>query len=114
VDIDVLHNPTSVNSTRKCYTKHIMINYIIAGNADEYANYIRGKNPLEYRYVHTPDLLLGTMNVTGKFIGSYRDRVDLKLILNRLMSANRSIPENTPLYNLIIEVFGDPLKCGLE
>ena len=113
MDIDVLHNPTSVNSTRKCYTT-IMINYIIAGNFDEYANYIKGKNPLEYRYVHTPDLLLGTKNVTGKFIGSYKDRVDLKLILNRLMSANRSIPENTPLYNLIIEVFGDPLKCGLE
>lgn len=90
------------------------INYIIAGNADEYADYIRGKNPQEYRYVHTPDLLLGTKNVTGKFIGSYRDRVDLKLILNRLMSANRTIPENTPLYNLIIEVFGDPLKCGLK
>lgn len=64
---------------------------VVAGTHQEY-EYYRRQNQFSshYRYVTGPDMLRGLRDTHGVFIGSWRQRKDIKEILNNLIAANTS------------------------
>ena len=83
-----------------------MTNYIIAGNAGEYMDYVKGKNPDDYRYVISPQLIVRTLNPHGKFIGSFRNREDLKEIISAIVNnTDKLIHPDSEFGKLIVELF---------
>lgn len=64
---------------------------VVAGTYKEY-EYYRRQNQFtsHYRYVASPDMLRGLRDTRGVFIGSWRQRKDIKEILNNLIAANTS------------------------
>jgi hypothetical protein len=83
-----------------------MTNYIIAGNAQEYMDYVKGKNPDDYRYVTSPQLIVRTLNPHGKFIGSFRKRKDLRQIVSTIkFNTDKTIDPDSELGKLIVELF---------
>ena len=90
-----------------------MTQYIIAGNAQEYMDYVeylhyvKDKSPDDYRYVTSPELIVRTLNPHGKFIGSFRNRVDLKEIISTIVyNTDRIIDPDSEFGKLIVEVYG--------
>lgn len=67
-----------------------VIKYIIAGNKTEYDLYIKtkGYDPNEYVYLDDPDMLIGSHNIHGFYVGSWRDRDDIKEIKERIILCN--------------------------
>lgn len=52
--------------------------YIVAGNYNEYINYIKNKETnIEYIYVHNIKTLMGLTNIEGYYIGTYNSRKDI-------------------------------------
>lgn len=64
---------------------------VVAGTHQEFENYKRQNQfTSHYRYVGSPDMLRGLRDPHGVFIGSWRQREDIKEILNNLIAANTS------------------------
>jgi len=105
VDSNVHNIITGCDNTRECNTK-LMTQYIIAGNAKEYMDYVKGKNPDDYRYVTSPQLIVRTLNPHGKFIGSFRKRKDLRQIVSTIkFNTDKKIDPDSELGKLIVELF---------
>ena len=64
--------------------------WIVAGRVSEFDEYVRKKRsqyailrqecPYDYRYVSSADSLRGQVVTRGFFVGSWRDRTDIKTI----------------------------------
>jgi len=65
-----------------------MKNYIIAGNFDEYLQWVSKSNlsPNSAICVSSPAVLRGTQNPHGFFIGTWRERDDLEDIFMELLT----------------------------
>lgn len=63
--------------------------YIIAGNVNEYQNWLFHQKTTNCRYVGGPDILRGIENPHGVFIGTWYERKDIQEILVRLLTASR-------------------------
>lgn len=105
--IDV-HNDLFICNPNRQYNTKLMTNYIIAGNAGEYMDYVKGKNPDDYRYVISPQLIVNTLNPHGKFIGSFRNRSDLKEIISAIVNnTDKLIHPDSEFGKLVIEIMGN-------
>lgn len=69
--------------------------FIIAGNRKEYQQWVKkqliNRSALCSKtmlYVEGPHTLLGWTDISGYFVGSFRDREDIEEILNRLDATN--------------------------
>lgn len=69
--------------------------FIIAGNRKEYQQWVKkqliNRSALCSKtmlYVEGPHTLLGWRDISGYFVGSFRDREDIEEILNRLDATN--------------------------
>jgi hypothetical protein len=84
--------------------------YVIAGNFEQYRAFVKKKTAealdqkLEYsshNYVSSPEVFRGMRNPKGYFIGSWRQRNDIREILNQLLICTdddkRSILDNCML-----------------
>ena len=81
--------------------------FIIAGNTLEYQNWLRKQittDTRQYLYVYSPEVIRGTRDPHGKFIGTYRDRVDIKLIVNALLVSIDRVDINHPVHKLAVEI----------
>lgn len=88
--------------------------FVIAGNEPEAYDYINRKLEErirngdsvskidDYKYVHDVKVLRGIENPKGVFIGSWKQRVDIKDIVQQLMIASRS--KNPTLTNIWLEL----------
>ena len=67
-----------------------IIKYIIAGNFEEYNNYIKIKNldDKEYVYLYDADMLTGKKNVHGFYVGTWRNREDITEIKGKIIECN--------------------------
>ena len=56
--------------------------YIVAGNYDQYQEYIRKKNDIniEFIYVDSPNKIRGLSDIEGYYIGTYYNRPDIENI----------------------------------
>ena len=81
--------------------------YIIAGNVNEYQNWLFHQKTTNCRYVGGPDILRGIENPHGVFIGTWYNRKDIHEILNRLVVSSRV---NNPGLNKAIEYYGSRKK----
>ena len=73
--------------------------FVIAGNQDEYKNYIRDKaGDNHYVYVSNPETLIGFRDIHGVFIGTWRDRSDIIQILDTLITRTNNIDTIKDLY----------------
>lgn len=91
--------------------------FVIAGNEPEAYDYINRKLEErirngdsvskidDYKYVHDVKVLRGIENPKGVFIGSWKQRVDIKDIVQQLMIASRS--KNPTLTNIWLELVND-------
>lgn len=63
-----------------------VIKYIVAGTPQEYEAWLRrrGLDRRAYRYVTNPGMLYGMTNISGFFIGTYLNRLDIEEIQNRI------------------------------
>jgi hypothetical protein len=82
--------------------------YVIAGNSDEYHSYIRTKNNSieSYRYVRDEDSIRGIENPDGVFIGSWRKRKDIKVLMVALLVSMRDQKKREALKQLMNKEFG--------
>jgi hypothetical protein len=81
--------------------------FIIAGNANEYQNWLRKQivtDTRQYLYVHTPEVIRGIRDPHGKFIGTYKNRPDIKLIVNLLILSIDRVDINHPVHKLAVEI----------
>ena len=64
-----------------------MKNFIIAGNYDQYKDWLRKKilSPSTHVCVSSPAVLRGVQNPHGWFIGTWRDRDDMEEIFEVLL-----------------------------
>jgi len=78
--------------------------YIVAGTMEEYWNWIRANNldPMKHKYVSGVDILRGISNPHGRFIGSFRQRTDLKGIIMQIAISNTT-GHTIEFKNLIME-----------
>jgi hypothetical protein len=77
--------------------------FVIAGNLDEYKNYIRDKaGDNHYVYVLNPESLIGFRDIHGVFIGSWRERRDIVLILDTLITRTTNTDLIKDLYKQVI------------
>ncbi len=69
--------------------------FIVAGNYDEYKNYIKEKGTDNlYVYVYSPDQLRGLRDIKGFYIGSWRNRRDIeeiKMIIHHSKTQNANV-----------------------
>ena len=63
--------------------------YIIAGNVNEYQNWLFHQKTTNCQYVGGPDILRGIENPHGVFIGTWYQRKDIHPILERLVVSSR-------------------------
>lgn len=58
------------------------VKYIVAGNYEQYQNYVKRKPRIEYyyKYVHSIDTIRGLSEIEGAFIGTYDQRPDIEEI----------------------------------
>ena len=72
------------------YSTLKLVKYIIAGNQEEYKDYIskKGYSSDEYVYVYDPEIFQGKSNVHGYYIGSWKYREDIKEIKNAIGNCN--------------------------
>lgn len=65
----------------------------------------------DYTIVHSPDVLRGIVNPTGRFIGTWRDRPDIFEILNTLLvSTTPSTTKHKIIMNLLVTHIIDKTK----
>jgi hypothetical protein len=54
--------------------------FIIAGNREEFDNYVIRKRMMghnyDFRYVYDADMLRGLQRIRGFYVGSYQERID--------------------------------------
>jgi len=73
--------------------------FVIAGNLDQYKNYIRDKaGDNHYVYVSRYESLHGFRDIHGVFIGTWRDRSDIIQILDTLITRTNNIDTIKDLY----------------
>ena len=73
---------------RKRFAKPL---FIIAGNHTQYKQWVKNRPDRSSKimvYVEGPHTLLGWEDISGYFVGSFRDRDDLEDILIRLAISN--------------------------
>lgn len=92
--------------------------YVIAGNEPQAYEYINRKleerilagenlNKIDdYKYVHSANVLRGIEDPHGVFIGTWRDREDIRDIIAILMTASRA--QNQALNGIWLELNGLP------
>ena len=87
--------------------------YVIAGNFEQYRAFVKKKTAealdqkLEYpnpNYVSGPEVFRGVRNPKGYFIGSWRQRKDIREILNLLLYCTDDTTKRNILYNCMKEV----------
>jgi hypothetical protein len=63
-----------------------VIKYIVAGTSQEYEAWLRrkGLDRRAYRYVTNPGMLYGMTNISGFFIGTYLNRLDIEEIQQQI------------------------------
>ena len=66
------------------------LTFIVAGNIDEFSNYLRDKQAegKNYVYVDGPHVFRGRRDVHGFYIGSYKKRADIDEIMEAIKIAN--------------------------
>jgi hypothetical protein len=69
-----------------------MIKYIVAGNYEQYREWInrKGLDPRAYRYVENKYTLIGAVDVSGFFVGTYYLRSDIDEIKIIISTAKRT------------------------
>jgi hypothetical protein len=77
-----------------------MIKYIVAGNYEQYVEWInrKGLDPRAYRYVENKHTLIGAWNISGFFIGTYYLRSDIDEI-KIAISISKRTKEDAEIFN---------------
>lgn len=72
-----------------------VIKYIVAGTPQEYEAWLRrkGLDRRAYRYVTNPGMLYGITNISGFFIGTYLNRLDIDEIQHRIEVSKLKLSE---------------------
>lgn len=68
------------------------IKYIVAGTYAEYFNWLKRKevDQRAYLYVYNAEKLRGIQNISGFFIGTFRNRLDIDEILIAIAQSKRT------------------------
>jgi len=81
------------------------IQYIIAGNIEQYRNWAADKMSVNHcQYVGGPDILRGIRDPHGVFIGTWYQRKDIDDILMQLVAASRT---DNPALRKAIDYYED-------
>jgi hypothetical protein len=69
--------------------------WVVAGDSQEYMDWINanGHDRMEWRYVSSPDVLRGTTDPHGIFIGTFYMRTDIRIILLQLQVSTHGTNE---------------------
>ncbi len=90
--------------------------YVIAGTRQEFDAYILSKSMLlfadgetsislsHFVYVSSPDTLRGIEDPTGWFVGSFRQRKDLKDIIVAILMSKRHSVKHNEFIDLCVEM----------
>ena len=72
-----------------------VIKYIVAGTPQEYEAWLRrkGLDRRAYRYVTNPGMLYGITNISGFFIGTYLNRLDIDEIQHQIEVSKLKLSE---------------------
>jgi len=84
------------NSESTPYT----IKYIVAGNYEQYEEWLnrKGLDPRAYRYVENKYTLIGVVDISGFFIGTYHYRSDIDEI-KIAISISKRTKEDAEIFN---------------
>ena len=81
--------------------------YVVSGTYAEYRNYVRRKiNSGDIRYyVWVKDVitLFGVDNIKGVFIGSYKDRLDINIIVTRINTIRNRNNKLPIIFNSLVD-----------
>jgi hypothetical protein len=66
--------------------------FVIAGNKAQYDQFIRryGLNPNDHRFVHDAISVRGSVDPTGYFVGTWKERYDIQEILETMWLCMRT------------------------
>lgn len=78
-----------------------MIKYIVAGNYEQYVEWInrKGLDPRAYRYVRDAEQLRGILNISGFFIGTFKNRKDIEDIKITILLSKRNSEDSANFIN---------------
>ena len=77
------------------------IKYIVAGNYNQYVEWVnrKGLDPRVYVYVHNAEKLRGIQNISGFFIGTFRNRTDIEDIKFAILLSKKNYEDSANFIN---------------
>jgi len=90
ISISSAHVPLTGPYDNYNLTSAYTTKYVIAGDREQYAKFIKRKgfSENEYQYLYDAAMLEGLKNVHGFYVGSWREREDIEEIKQNIIKSN--------------------------